>query len=120
MPLKRKVAPAIRRHSNMLPVSQAHGETDLVCLTTTATSITPVNSATERNATMATSNKGANGHHCEPEAFDPLLEAEALRAALQEAMNRVTRLMGGLRQFRKQHKAVANAMASLRQIQFAP
>jgi hypothetical protein len=92
----------------------------LVRLAATATRVAAVNPSIERKPAMATSNNGANGHQSEPEAFDPLLEAEALKAALQEALNRATRLMGGLKQFRKQHKAVASAMASLRQIQFAP
>jgi hypothetical protein len=70
---------------------------------------------------MAISNNGANGHQAEQfDAFDPLVEAEALKAALQDALNRSTRLIVGLRQFRKQHKAVASAMASLRQFQLTP
>jgi hypothetical protein len=72
---------------------------------------------------MAISNNGsgANGRQAEPsDAFDPLAEAEALKAALQEAMNRSTRLIAGMRQFRKQHKAVASAVASLRQFQLTP
>jgi hypothetical protein len=70
---------------------------------------------------VAISNIGANDHQPDPsESFDPLVEAEALKAALQEALNRSTRLIAGLRQFRKQHKAVASAMASLRQFQLTP
>ena len=69
---------------------------------------------------MATSHNGTNGHQDQPEAFDPLVEAEALKVALQEALNRSTRLIAGLRQVRKQHKAVASAMASLRQFQLTP
>jgi hypothetical protein len=71
---------------------------------------------------MAISNNGngANGHQAEAEAFDPLAEAEALKTALQESLNRASRLIPGLRQFRKQHKAVASAMASLRQFPLAP
>ena len=66
-------------------------------------------------------NNGANGQHSEqPDSFDPLVEAEALKAALQESLNRASRLIAGLRQFRKQHKAVASAMASLRQFQLTP
>jgi hypothetical protein len=49
-----------------------------------------------------------------------LIEAEALKAALQDSLNRSTRLLAGLRQFRKQHKAVASAVASLRQFQLTP
>jgi hypothetical protein len=68
---------------------------------------------------MAISNNGANDHLADPsDFFDPLVEAEAFKAALQQVLNRSTRLIAGLRQFRKQHKAVASAMASLRQIQF--
>jgi hypothetical protein len=68
---------------------------------------------------VAISNNGANDHQPDQsDAFDPLVEAEALKTSLQEALNRSTRLIAGLRQFRKQHKAVASAMASLRQIQF--
>jgi hypothetical protein len=68
---------------------------------------------------VAISNDGANDRQTDQsDSFDPLVEAETLKAALQEALNRSTRLIAGLRQFRKQHKAVASAMASLRQIQF--
>jgi hypothetical protein len=70
---------------------------------------------------MATHNNGSNGQHNEqPESFDPIVEAEALKATLQEALNRSSRLIAGLRQFRRQHKAVASAMASLRQFQLTP
>jgi|SRR5580692_3567538 hypothetical protein len=95
---------------------------DMVRLTTTDTDngIAPVNPSHERTPTMAISNDGANGNHSESDAFDPFVEAEALKATLQEAINRSTRLITGLRQFRKQHKAVASAMASLRQFQLTP
>jgi Tfp pilus assembly protein PilN len=67
---------------------------------------------------MANSNNVANGHQAEPsDTFDPLAKAEALKTALQESLNRATRLIAELRQFHKQHKAVASAMASLRQFQ---
>jgi hypothetical protein len=70
---------------------------------------------------MATSNHGAHGHPHDPSgAFDPLVEAEALKAALQDALSRAARLRAGLRQYGKQHKAVASAMASLRQLQLTP
>jgi hypothetical protein len=84
-------------------------------------SIAPVNPSHERTPIMAISNNGANGHQTDQsDAFDPRVEAEALKAALQEALNRSTRLIAGLRQFRKQHKAVASAMASLKQFQLTP
>jgi hypothetical protein len=94
---------------------------DMVRLSTTTNGIAPVIPTPERTPTMATSNNGASGHPADQsDAFDPLVEAEALKAALLEALNRSTRLIGGLRQFRKQHKAVASAMASLRQFQLTP
>ena len=95
---------------------------DMVRLVTSGKSIAPVNPPNERTAIMATShNNGSNGQHSEqPESFDPLVEAEALKGALQEALNRSSRLIAGLRQFRRQHKAVASAMASLKQFQLTP
>jgi hypothetical protein len=95
----------------------------MIRLTTPEDGIAPVNPSHERTPPMAISNNGngANGHQAEPsDAFDPLAEAEALKAALQEALNRSSRLIAGMRQFRKQHKAVASAMASLRQFQLTP
>jgi hypothetical protein len=95
---------------------------DMVRLVTSGESIAPVYPPIERTPIMAAShNNGANGQHSEQsESFDPLVEAEALKAALQESLNRASRLIAGLRQFRKQHKAVASAMASLRQFQLTP
>jgi hypothetical protein len=105
---------------------------DMVRLTTSLTNIAPVQSAPEksvvpakplieRNKTMATPQNGTNGHQVPPsETFDPIVELEALKTALQEAQNRSTRLIAGLRQFRKQHKAVATALTSLRQFQLTP
>jgi hypothetical protein len=84
-------------------------------------SIAPITPSNERTPIMATHNNGSNGQHDEqPESLDPLVEAEALKAALQEASNHSSRLIAGLRQFRRQHKAVASAMASLRQFQLTP
>jgi hypothetical protein len=95
---------------------------DMVRLVTSGKSTAPACPPNERTPIMATSlNNGANGQHSEQsESFDPLVEAEALKAALQESLNRASRLIAGLRQFRKQHKAVASAMASLRQFQLTP
>jgi hypothetical protein len=107
-----------------VPVDARHivaPSSDMVRLSTTANGIAPVTPTPERTPAMAISSNGANGSPTDQsDAFDPLVEAEALKAALQEALNRSTRLIAGLRQFRKQHKAVASAMASLRQFQLTP
>ena len=58
-----------------------------------------------------------NGHapaEPDPGDPDPLTEAEALRAALADAQTRAGRLVASLRGYRKQHKTVASALASLR------
>jgi hypothetical protein len=54
------------------------------------------------------------------EAPDPLLEAEAVKVALQEALTRLTRLAGALRHFKKQQRTVQSVMASLRQLHPSP
>ena len=53
-------------------------------------------------------------------SFDPLAEAEALRIALTEAATHVTRLLGWLKQFRKERRALASAYSSLRQLNLSP
>lgn len=50
------------------------------------------------------------------DVFDPLAEAESLRTALAEAVSRAGRLVTALRGFRKQHKTVTSALASLRSL----
>jgi hypothetical protein len=114
------------------PKTVVKPSSDMVRLTASRSNIAPVPTAvkqngvsaaplTERNTPMATPPNGTNGHQVPTsDTFDPILEAEALKTALQEALNRSNRLIGGLRQFRKQHKAVASAMASLRQFQLTP
>ena len=71
---------------------------------------------------MSNVSNGTNkGRAPEPaQVSDPLEEAEALRSALQEAHNRVSRLIASLRQFRKQRKVVESAVASLRQFHLTP
>jgi hypothetical protein len=54
---------------------------------------------------------------CGDEPLDPLADAEALRARLQEASACVGRLIGALKQQRRQHRAVQSAVASLRRLQ---
>jgi hypothetical protein len=44
-------------------------------------------------------------------------EAEALQGLLRDALARTTRLVGGLRQQRKQQRLVSSTLASLRQLQ---
>jgi hypothetical protein len=69
---------------------------------------------------MAISPSGTSHHPEHPENSDPLVEADALKAALQDALIRSGRLLASLKQFRRQHKAVASAMASLKQFQPTP
>jgi predicted metal-dependent hydrolase len=64
-----------------------------------------------------------NGHSDPPltgDPIDPLAEAEALRSALAEAASRAARLVGALRQFRKEKRVLANAWSSLRQLNLGP
>ncbi len=53
-------------------------------------------------------------------ALDPLVEAEALRAALAEATQRAGRLVALLRNGRKEKKALATVFAGLKQLNLAP
>ena len=48
---------------------------------------------------------------------DVLAEAEALRDQLHDALARLSRLLAALKLHRRQAKAVAQAMASLQQLQ---
>jgi hypothetical protein len=57
-----------------------------------------------------------NGSTAASEVIDPLVEAEALRGHLQEALGRTNRLIASLRQHRRQSRAVRSAMASLRRL----
>ena len=50
------------------------------------------------------------------EPFDPLAEAEALRAMLGEALTRSSRLVSALKNHRRQRKAIESAWSSLRQL----
>lgn len=50
------------------------------------------------------------------ETLDPLAEAEGLRLALADAQARAGRLVTALRGFRKQHRTVTSALASLRSL----
>jgi hypothetical protein len=48
---------------------------------------------------------------------DPVAEAERLRDQLHDALARMSRLLAALKHHRRQAKAVAQAMASLKQLQ---
>jgi hypothetical protein len=50
------------------------------------------------------------------DVFDPLTEAEALRAALAEVGRRVSRLIASLRLLQKQRRALHTAWSSLRHL----
>ena len=50
------------------------------------------------------------------EPVDPLAEAEALRAALGEAVARSARLVSALKNHRRQRKAIESAWTSLQQL----
>jgi hypothetical protein len=49
-------------------------------------------------------------------AADPLAEAEAIKSLLAEAQPRLARLLAALKQHRRQAKAVAAVVQSLRQL----
>ena len=75
--------------------------------TTRSTTMPRESPPTERNG-----HADVNGES----SLDPLVEAESLRIALVEAVSRVGRLISALRGFRKQHKTVSSALASLRSL----
>jgi|GEM_PF-3669305 len=66
----------------------------------------------------------ANGRHpltpSEPETFDPLAEAEAIRLLVVEVGSRLARLITMLRSTRKEKKMLANVWAGLKQLNLAP
>jgi hypothetical protein len=66
----------------------------------------------------------ANGRHppapSEPETFDPLAEAAAIRLLVVEVGSRLARLIAMLRATRKEKKVLANVWAGLKQLNLAP
>ena len=66
----------------------------------------------------------ANGRHppptSEPETFDPLAEAEAIRLLVVEVGSRLARLISMLRSTRKEKKVLAGVWAGLKQLNLAP
>jgi hypothetical protein len=59
---------------------------------------------------------GDAGGSSSPPVFDPLAEAEAIRGILSEAQSRLGHLIASLKQQRRQARAVAAAVASIRQL----
>src|SRR5262249_41708032 len=83
----------------------------------------------ERRKPMAAPSPNGRGHpeSTRPEGQPPrggiedlIAEAEALREMLHDATGRTARLVAALKQQRRQARAVAAAMASLRQLQLHP
>ena len=65
-----------------------------------------------------------NGRHpstpSEPETFDPLAEAEAIRLLVVEVGSRLARLISMLRSSRKEKKLLQYVWAGLKQLNLAP
>lgn len=76
----------------------------------------PVNPTNEERDAMPDDSMriAAQGESEQPTAFDPLAEAEEVRALLHQAQSRLTRLVNALRQFRRRSRALRSAVASLR------
>jgi hypothetical protein len=74
----------------------------------------PEPQASNSDARSPAPSPAANGQ--EPLA-DPIVEAEILRAVLQEAQARLARLLSALKQQRRQSRALQAAMTSLRSLQ---
>jgi hypothetical protein len=101
------------------PKSALPPSPDALRITTDGSAPATPNAAPERKAAMTPPTP--NGREPEPaEPADPLAEAEALRAALQEALGHAARLVASLRHFRRQRRSVENALASLKALHFGP
>jgi hypothetical protein len=65
-----------------------------------------------------------NGHADPPsppaDGFDPLAEAEALRAALAEAAGRAARLVAALKSYKRERRSLQAAWSSLRALNLGP
>ncbi len=57
-----------------------------------------------------------NGHPSRDEPPDPLALAEDLRDAMADAASKAARLVAALRQSRKEKKALASVLTSLKQL----
>ena len=59
----------------------------------------------------------SNNGHSDSETLDPLADAEALRSALSECLQRLGRLMTALRSRKKEQKALSQVKSSLKNLQ---
>jgi hypothetical protein len=95
-------------------------ESDLIVPPTKAARIlTPDNasqSLTPRSSPMKSIEPSSNGH-ADGEALDPLAEAEALRNALTETLQRLGRLVAALRSRKKEQRALTQVWSSLKSLQ---
>lgn len=76
----------------------------------------PSESLTPRSRLMKSVEPHSNGH-AEGEALDPLVEAEALRNALTETLQRLSRLVTALRSRKKEQRALTQVWSSLKSLQ---
>jgi hypothetical protein len=61
-----------------------------------------------------------NGRHDPPDAADPLLLAEELRAALGDALAAASRLVASLKHQKKEKKALTQVWSSLKALNLGP
>ena len=67
--------------------------------------------------TPSTNGQHTNGDH-KPGTFAALLEeTQSIQNTLRDALLRTNQLLGGLKQYRRQAKAMNSTLASLRQLQ---
>lgn len=115
--------PIVSQQGNRLLVLMTEGSAaalsasrDAVHLATNGSTPSPRVFTPERSPALATSN--SNGHATEsPETLDPLAEAEAIKSAVQELLNRSARLVNFLKQFHRQRRVVESALSSLKSLQ---
>jgi hypothetical protein len=100
------------------------GESAAAGLTNVPASSPPIPTHPDRRIpvpTRDTPTPERNGHAVPAdETFDPVAEAEALRADLADAAARAHRLVTLLKQFRKERRALASAWSSLKQLNLGP
>jgi len=80
----------------------------------TGTTITSIRTQKETAVKHETNGHPPNGRHDPPDAADPLLLAEELRAALGDALAAASRLVAALKHQKKEKKALASVYAGLK------